>query len=88
MLKRPTLLRHATIAAIAAALFSLPMTSVALARHGAAGGTRMNGHSRDAVIEPAEQCEIVDAISHRCLIFHSDLPWPENQPDYDDSNGG
>jgi hypothetical protein len=35
-----------------------------------------------------EQCQIVGAISHRCLNFDSDSAWPEGLSDYHGSNGG
>lgn len=33
-------------------------------------------------------CRFVDAISHRCLSFHSDSTWPQGLPDNNNSNGG
>ena len=77
MLKQAILLRKAALAAIVAALVSLPTVSVALAQHRAANDPSM-----------AKQCEIVGSISHRCLSFDSDSTWPEGLADYHGSNGG
>ena len=38
--------------------------------------------------DPYTPCRIVDAISHRCLTFHSDSTWPQGLPDFNGSNGG
>jgi len=77
MLKQAILLRKAALAAIVAALVSLPTVSVALAQHRAANDPSM-----------AKRCEIVGSISHRCLSFDSDSTWPEGLADYHGSNGG
>jgi hypothetical protein len=77
MLKQGTMLRNAAFAAIVAALFSLPTASAALAQHRDVNDTSIG-----------RQCEVVDAISQRCLNFRSDSTWPAGLADYHGSNGG
>jgi hypothetical protein len=76
MLKQTMSLRHAALAVIAAAALSLPAISSAPAAERTGLGNAM------------EQCEIIGAISHRCLSFDSDATWPEGLADYHGSNGG
>ena len=76
MQKQTMSLRHAAIAVIAAAALSLPAISSAPAAE------------RTGVGSATEQCQIVGAISHRCLSFDSDATWPEGLSDYHGSNGG
>jgi len=76
MLRQTISLRHAAIAAIAAATLALPTMSPARAENATV--------DRNAT----EQCQIVGAISHRCLNFDSDATWPEGLADYHGSNGG
>ena len=75
MLKQIMSPRHAAIAVIAAAALSLPAISSALAAE------------RNIVRNSTEQCQIVGAISHRCLNFDSDATWREGLADYHGSNG-
>jgi hypothetical protein len=87
---KQTALRRAAIAVIAAASLSLPMMSIAQAGQGAAArswGMPLKSHPRHFAREPAQQCKIVDTITHRCLTFHSDSTWPAGLPDYHGQNG-
>jgi hypothetical protein len=77
MLKQTISLRKAAMAAIVAALISLPAMSVAQAKYRTADQPSM-----------AKQCEIVGSISHRCLNFDSDSMWPEGLADFHGTNGG
>jgi hypothetical protein len=97
MVKQTTALRRAAIAVISAASLSLPTSlslpimSIAQARQGAATrsyGVPLKSHPRHFAREPAQQCKIVDTITHRCLTFHSDSTWPGGLPDYHGENGG
>jgi hypothetical protein len=88
---KQTALRRAAIALIAAASLSLPMMSIAQAGQATAarsrGSTLLKTHPRHFAREPAQQCKIVDTITHRCLTFHSDSTWPAGLPDYHGQNG-
>jgi hypothetical protein len=55
----------------------------------AAGTASAAGHEQIyAARQPASQCKIIGAISHRCLNFHSDSAWPAGLADYHGTNGG
>jgi hypothetical protein len=78
MHKQATSLRGVAVAAITAALLSLPLTSAARAQQ----------PTVNAASQPAQQCRIVGAISHRCYDFDSDATWPDGLAGYHGSNGG
>ena len=84
MMKQTIVLRHAAIAVIAAASLSLPMMSIAHAQQGAARSWSkpIKSFAHYFAREPAQQCKIFDAISHRCLTFHSDSTSPEGLSDF------
>jgi len=89
----PTIsLRGVVVAAIATALLSVPLISIAQAE-------KMDQKCRFVdtlehrclAAKPSDSthpCRIYDRLGHRCLAFHSDSTWPEGLPDFTGTTNG